>query len=165
MPVPPQRAFDPGRELPAPRGRQVDRQRVSRAEVVADDRVLPGGDAPGVQVSLGQQQASQPVLEGNRGNVPAHQCRGALVQAALRCPAGLALDPAVRRIRCAGVDPGQFERAGACPRPVRVPVQQEGGAAAGYLVEQLATGGTAGEPLHPPAGARDPGLAGVGVRV
>jgi hypothetical protein len=151
-----QGAFDPGGQGPGPGGGQVHGQRVTRAEVVADDRVLPRGDPAGVQVLLGEQQPPDPVRQRQRGYVAAHQGGGALVQGALGRAVRAALDPAVRRVRRACVDARQPERPAADPGSVPVAVGEIGGPAPGDPVEQFAAGQAAREPLHAPAAAGDP---------
>src|SRR5215831_19763396 len=50
--LPPERADHPGGEQAAPLGLKVGVEAVGRHRVVADDRLLPGGDAQRVQVAL-----------------------------------------------------------------------------------------------------------------
>ena len=155
-PVPPQGTLDPGGQLAARRGGQVDRERVRAAEVVPHDGVLPRGDATGVQVLLGEQQPGQALLDGELGQQGADQVGRAFVQRALRAAVWLTLDPAVGRVRSPGVDARQLEGAGVGPGAVAVAVRQVRRPAAGHGVERLPVRCAAGEPLHPPARARYP---------
>lgn len=114
---------------------------------------------------LGQQQGGQPLRRGGRRDQPPDQQGRALVQRALGRSVGGALDPAVGRVRGAGVQPSQGQRARVHPRAVPVPVGQVGGPVRQHLVQQLAAGRAAREPFHPPAAAGDPLMIGMRVRV
>ena len=107
--VPPEGALDPRGQRPGRGGGQVGRQRVGRAEVVADDRVLPGGDAAGVQVLLREQQPATWSSRVERGNVAAHQAGGAFVQGALRrCRRRCARSCRPAGLACAASMPASF---------------------------------------------------------
>ena len=81
---------------------------------------------------------------------------GTFLQRAHGLPRAVALDPSVGRVRGAGVDPCDLKRSAVDPGTVAVPVRQECGAAAGYLVELLLGRDPARKGLHRPAAAGDP---------
>ena len=163
--VPPQRADDGGVQRPRLGGTQVGDHGVCVAVAAADDRVLPAGDAEGEQVILRGQQRPVPVFGGGYGHEPRHQAGGALLQHAHRLAALVLLDPAVGRVRSAGVDARQAQCCAVYPGPMAVSVRQEGGAVPGHRVQRLPGRDAAGERGHRPAAARYPRLVGVLARI
>src|SRR5262249_58464948 len=102
-------------------------------------------------VRRGERPPADALAERRRGYVASYQAGCPLVQRALRRAAGVALDPAVRRVRRQRVDPGQLQGAGADPGAVAVAVGQVAGPAAGDLVQKMTAGRAALEPLPAPA--------------
>ena len=118
-----------------------------------------------MQVPLALQDAGHLVVQGDRGGHPADQVHRALVQRALGLAGRGPLDPAVRGIRGRGVHPGQRQRPRVHPGAVVVAVGQEHRPVGDHLVEVLLGGHAAGEHVHAPAAAGDPGGAGVAAGV
>ena len=103
--VPPHRGLDPGGQ-PARLGRGP----VDRLVLGADDRVLPGRDPERVEVGLGEAQAVAHVLGGDRRGISRSTSVGAPSWSApVGRAVGVALDPAVGRVRRVAIDPGQLE--------------------------------------------------------
>ena len=149
---------------PLRRGPQVRRAGVVHAGVVADDRVLPAGDAQRVQVGLAGEQR-RVVLLGGRwpGSVPGDR-RASRPRAASRSGGRR------RRARsgraagrgCRGVDARELERPAVDPGAVVVAVGQEHRPVGDDRVEVGRGRRAAGERRHRPAAAEDPGQLGVG---
>ena len=163
--VPPQRADDMGGQLAAPRRQRIRRSRVVHARVVTDDRVLPAGDAEGVQVGLAGQQAAVVLHRRSVGCVPGDHDHRSLVQRASRLSVRPALEPPVRRVGSLAGDTGDLQGQRVHPGPVVVAVGQEHRAIGHDGVEVGRGRRTAGEGRHRPASTEDPGHVGVALGV
>ena len=80
-----------------------------------------------MQVSLGERQSFDALLECRRRRQSVDQLHGALMERAAGLVRWLALDPAVGRIRGAGRGAGNLESAAVHPGDVAVAVDEEGG--------------------------------------
>ena len=157
-PVPPHRADHVHPQRPRAGGPQVGAGWVDLSRHLADDRVLPAGDPERQQVGLGGEERGVVVIVGHLGQQPRHQGHGALLEHAGRLAAGVALDPAVRRVRGARVDSGQAQRPAVHPGPVAVAVRQVHRAVRHHGVQRLPGRDAAGEGGQFPAAAGDPFL-------
>ena len=115
--VPAQRADDARGQLPAARQRDV-----GDLFLGIDLGVLPVRDAEPMQLGLGKAKAGEHVVGRTRRQEPRDQGPRPFLERAVRPPIGVALDPAVGRIRHRGVDPGQLERPGVDPCRVAVAI-------------------------------------------
>ena len=86
--VPPQRADDIDREAPLGEGASIHQSGIARAKVVADDRVLPRGDATAVRVALRLKQGGILVVGRRGGGDCGNERSRALVQGSLRASVG-----------------------------------------------------------------------------
>ena len=77
--------------------------------VVADDRVLPGGDPERVQVPLGLEQGTDLVLESVFRQQARHQVHRPFVEHASGGAVRVAFDPAIGGVGGSGVDPGELQ--------------------------------------------------------
>jgi hypothetical protein len=107
-------------------------------------------------MSLGEQQTGQPLLEGRLRHESADEIGRPLMRGALQPAIRLALEPAIGRIRGAGVESCDLECPGVGPAAVPVPVKQERGPAGRQPVQQVPARRPARKPFHPPAASRDP---------
>ena len=128
MAIPPEGADDPSREITASRGIEVRGVVAPERVLVADDRVLPAGDAQGVQVGLALAKASCHVVgRGGRRQVT-HQIDRTLVQ----CPRRIAGRRPARSVHPTGSgvslrDVRGLEGTRVDPRAVTVAIGQERG--------------------------------------
>ncbi len=146
--LPPQRADHPPGEQSAAVGFQVGVEAVRDDGVVADDGLLPAGDAQRVQVALALDDAGHLVGHLGPGHDPLDQVHGAFLQGAGRAAVGLALDPAVGWVGRAGGDPGQLQGPGVGPGRVVVPVGQEHRPVGHHPVQVVPGRQAAGEHVH-----------------
>ena len=147
-------ADDPGGEVAVAGGAEVGGV-VVHPEVGGHDRVLPGRDPEGVQVSLALEQSLVHLVGRRFGCETADEVCGALVQRAARLAARVALDPAVGRIGRLRCDPGQLQRPAVHPRAMAVAVRQEHDAVGHDRIEEVL-----GRDRHPgtrPSTSRRPG--------
>ena len=144
------------RRSPFAAARRVGRAGVVHAGVRADDRVLPGRDADGVQVALALQQPAVVLLGADPRRQPRDQRHRALVQGAGRMPVGVALDPPVGGVRGVPVDAGELQGAGVDPGAVVVAVRQERRPVRDDRVEVGGGRRPTRERRHRPAAAQDP---------
>ena len=154
--VPPQRAAHPGGERAGRRQPQVGVVRVRPAGVRPDGSVLPGRDAEGVQVRLGQQQGLAALLRRRRRGEVAHQRHRLLVQHPGRRAVRVALEAPARRVRGARVEAGELQRPAVGPGQVPVAGGQVDRPVGHDRVERLAPRQPAGEGRQVPAAAADP---------
>jgi hypothetical protein len=105
--LPPQRAPDPGGERAGLGSADVDRGRVVERRVVAEDRLLPGGDAERVEILLGAEERLVVLLVARVRDQPLDERHGTFVEGPGRDARLVALDPPVHRVRRPPVDPRQ----------------------------------------------------------
>lgn len=160
-PAPPQRAHHVDGEAPLGERPAVHERGIARSEVVADDGVLPAGDAEAEGVALRLEEGRVLVVGRRGGGDRGDEGRGALVQGAARAAVGQPLDAAVGRVGGLGRDAGEREGGGVGPGAVVVAVVEEQGSDRLDLVEQGGRRRAAGEGAHRPAAAGDPGAGGV----
>ena len=152
--LPPHRADDARRQLAARGEGDVG----ALLGLRPDDGVLPGRDPQRVQVGLAEPQRRLQVGGCVVGLEPPDEVHRAFVERAGRAAVRVALDPAVGRVGGLGGHAGQLECPGVDPGAVAVAVGQDDRAIRHDRVEVLAPWRAAGEVVHVPAAAADPGL-------
>ena len=164
--VPPQRAHHARGERTARGQRRIDVAGVGEGGIaVADDRVLPRGDAERVQVLLRQQDAALDVGGHVGRDVSLDERHRSFLQRALRLARCVPLDPPVDGVGRRSVDAREAQRGAVHPRRMAVPVRQEHRPIRHHGVEHGAVGYAAGEDVHGPSAAQDPRLVGMRVGV
>ncbi len=137
-------------------GRHVGIEAVLDRRVLADDRVLPRGDAQCVQVTLPDQQPLNLLLERRARDQPADEVHRPFVERPAGGAVGVALDAAVGGVGRAGVHARELERPRVDPGAVVVAVVDEHRAVGDELVQDVLGRGAAGEHVHRPPAPEDP---------
>lgn len=160
--VPPQGADHAGPQRALAGGAEVDAEVVGVAGEGADHGVLPAGHAEGEEVLLRGEESGVRLVGGDDRHVPGDQVHGALLEGSGGGAVRLPLDPPVHGIGGVRVDPRDPQGAGVDPGAVAVAVAEQHGPVRDHRVEHGPGGGAAGEDVHRPAAAADPGGPGVG---
>ena len=158
--LPPERTDDSCREFPALSHLRVKAEGVS-PEVIADDGVLPGGDAQRMKVLLRKAKAGLQFFPRGLGKDLLDKIHRAFVQGSLRRTVRQTFDSAVARVWGLLTDAAEFQSLAVHPCSVPVAVGEEYRPVGNGGVEILRRWCSTIEELHRPASASDPRLVGM----